>query len=85
MFFIDKLRVIEFSDISILLNHTASMKRYITKTSSIHGAGLFASEFLPKGTIWWRANTDEVIFVSKAQYDALRSLGWCTSVRTLDT
>lgn len=77
--------MLEFLDISIPVNHAASVNRYITQTSSIHGKGLFASELLSKGTIWWRTNTDEVIFVPKAQYDALRSLGWCTSVRTLDT
>ncbi len=50
------------------------MNRYIARKSPIHGTGLFATEFLPKGTIWWRANTDEVLFISKAQYDALRRL-----------
>lgn len=84
MFFIDELRMLEFSDISIPVNHAAPMNRYITQTSSIHGKGLFASEFLPKGTIWWRTNTDEVIFVSKAQYDALRSLGDGNSVVLAD-
>jgi len=50
------------------------MNRYHVKSSTTHGSGLFASEFLPKGTIWWRATPNELIFINKEQYDALRAL-----------
>lgn len=50
------------------------MNRYHVKSSTIQGLGLFASEFLPKGTIWWRATPNELIFIKKEQYEALRAL-----------
>ncbi len=82
MFFIDELRMLEFLDISIPVNHAASVNRYITQTSSIHGKGLFASEFLPKGTIWWRANTIQTYAYYVQSLDRLVYL--CTDARHLN-
>jgi hypothetical protein len=30
--------------------------------------GLYASEFLPKGTVWWRADLGELILVTQRKY-----------------
>ena len=43
------------------------------KTSDIHGLGLFAKKFIPKGTIWWYARPRDVLIITKAQFITLDS------------
>ena len=43
------------------------------KKSQIHGLGLFAKIFIPKGTIWWHARPQDVLIISKAQFLMLDS------------
>lgn len=38
------------------------------KPSKIHGLGLFAKKFIPKGTIWWHARPRDVLLISKEQF-----------------
>jgi SET domain-containing protein len=38
------------------------------KASQIHGLGLFAKIFIPKGTIWWHARPQDVLIISKIQF-----------------
>lgn len=38
------------------------------RPSKIHGLGLFAKKFIPKGTIWWHARPQDVLIVTKAQF-----------------
>ena len=38
------------------------------RPSKIHGLGLFAKEFIPKGTIWWHARPQDVLIITKAQF-----------------
>ncbi len=40
-------------------------------TSSIHGLGLFAKIFIPKGTIWWHARPQDVLIISKEQFQII--------------
>lgn len=44
---------------------------YTARRSSTHGMGVFATEFLARGTVWWRATLDDVISVSEHQYRLL--------------
>lgn len=44
---------------------------YTARRSSTHGLGVFATEFLPRGTVWWRNTLDDVISVSEHQYRLL--------------
>ena len=39
------------------------------KPSKIEGIGLFAKVFIPKGTIWWKASLDNVLLLSRDQYN----------------
>jgi SET domain-containing protein len=41
------------------------------RPSPIGGVGLFATRRIPKGTVWWAAGTDNVLNVSRRQYDQL--------------
>ena len=43
------------------------------KKSKIHGLGLFAKTFIPKGTIWWHARPQDVLIISKTQFLTLDS------------
>lgn len=43
------------------------------KPSDIHGLGLFAKKFIPKGTIWWHARPQDVLIITKAQFIILDS------------
>jgi SET domain-containing protein len=38
------------------------------RISKIHGLGLFAREFIPKGTIWWYARPQDVLIITKQQF-----------------
>jgi SET domain-containing protein len=38
------------------------------RPSKIHGLGLFAKKFIPKGTIWWHARPQDVLIITKAQF-----------------
>ncbi|MFX1419360.1 MAG: SET domain-containing protein [Promethearchaeota archaeon] len=38
------------------------------KPSEIHGLGLFAKKFIPKGTIWWHARQQDVLIITKRQF-----------------
>ena len=41
--------------------------------SKIHGLGLFAKRFIPKGTIWWYARPQDVIIITKEQFLTLNA------------
>ena len=43
------------------------------KPSKIHGLGLFAKKFIPKGTIWWFARPQDVLIIFKEQFITLTS------------
>jgi len=43
------------------------------KPSNIHGLGLFAKKFIPKGTIWWHARPQDVLIITKDQFLILDS------------
>lgn len=43
-------------------------------TSKIHGTGLFADEFIPKGTITWQYNPQFDISISTNDMDSLNSV-----------
>ncbi|MFX1310587.1 MAG: SET domain-containing protein [Promethearchaeota archaeon] len=43
------------------------------KLSSIHGLGLFAKKLIPKGTTWWHARPQDVLIISKHQFQTLES------------
>jgi hypothetical protein len=43
------------------------------KSSDIHGLGLFAKKFIPKGTIWWHARPQDVLIIRKEQFLILES------------
>ena len=43
------------------------------KSSKIHGLGLFAKKFIPKGTVWWHARKDDILIISKEQFNVLDS------------
>lgn len=38
------------------------------RPSIIHGFGLFAKRFIPKGTIWWNARPHDILIISKKQF-----------------
>lgn len=35
------------------------------------GLGLFATRFIPRNTVWWRATADNVLRLSRRQYEVL--------------
>lgn len=39
--------------------------------SPLSGFGLFAREFIPRGTRWWHARVEDVLTISRAQYETL--------------
>lgn len=41
------------------------------RPSPIHGLGLFARQFIPAGTTWWRANLDNVLLLNQLQLETL--------------
>lgn len=41
------------------------------KPSAIHGFGLYAKIFIPKGTIWWHARPQDVLIISKKQFQII--------------
>jgi SET domain-containing protein len=43
------------------------------KQSEIHGFGLFAKVLIPKGTVWWHARSQDVLIVTKHQFEVLDS------------
>jgi hypothetical protein len=43
------------------------------KSSTIHGLGLFAQKFIPKGTVWWHARERDVLIITKEQFLTLDS------------
>ncbi|MFX0039370.1 MAG: SET domain-containing protein [Promethearchaeota archaeon] len=53
------------------------------KPSEIHGLGLFAKKFIPKGTIWWYARPQDVLIISKEQFFTLTSSHKTNSMRDL--
>ena len=46
------------------------------KPSNVHCLGLFAKIFIPKGTIWWHARPQDVLIISKKQFEII-----CTSYK----
>ena len=38
------------------------------KPSEIHGLGLFAKKFIPKGMIWWHARPQDVLVITMDQF-----------------
>ena len=43
------------------------------RESTIHGLGLFAKILIPKGTVWWHARAQDVLIVTKQQFEVLDS------------
>jgi SET domain-containing protein len=43
------------------------------KQSEIHGSGLYAKVLIPKGTVWWHARSQDVLIVTKQQFEVLDS------------
>jgi SET domain-containing protein len=41
------------------------------RKSHIHGLGLFAKVAIPKGTVWWHGRREEVLLLSKGQWQTL--------------
>ena len=41
------------------------------KNSPIHGIGLFAEEFIPKGTLVWKLNKKFDLIYTKKQFNSL--------------
>ena len=41
--------------------------------SKIHGVGLFAKKFIPKGTVWWHAREKDLMIITKEQFLTLDS------------
>lgn len=41
------------------------------RKSHIHGLGLFATQAIPKGTAWWHGRREDVLMISRAQYETL--------------
>ena len=41
--------------------------------SPIHGLGLFAKVKIPKGTIWWHARPQDVLIITKTQFQTIES------------
>jgi hypothetical protein len=53
--------------------------------SGIHGLGVFAKVFIPKGTIWWHPEPKDVLLVTRNQYAAFtKSVQNPMSARMLD-
>lgn len=64
------------NDIEILYNNSPinPIEEYAeVKSSDIHGLGLFAKKFIPKGTIWWHARPQDVLVITKDQFLILDS------------
>jgi len=40
----------------------------IVGQSKIHGLGLLAKKFIPKGTVWWYAREEDVMIITKEQF-----------------
>ncbi|MFX1320504.1 MAG: SET domain-containing protein [Promethearchaeota archaeon] len=38
------------------------------RPSKIHGTGLYAKRFIPKGTKWWHARPQDVLIITKDQF-----------------
>ncbi len=51
------------------------------RASSSHGYGLFANEFIPKGTVWWRATESNVLLINHDQYRTLAGSTLAESVQ----
>ena len=43
------------------------------RLSEIHGFGLFAKIFIPKGTVWWYDREEDVLIITKNQFLTLDS------------
>ena len=43
------------------------------RLSKIHGLGLFAKKFMPKGMVWWYAREKDVMIITKDQFLTLDS------------
>ncbi len=41
------------------------------RLSPLHGYGVFATSFIPKGAIWWRASRDQVLLINETQWRTL--------------
>ncbi len=41
------------------------------RKSKIHGFGLFAKQKIPKGTVWWHARPQDVVIISKNQFETI--------------
>jgi SET domain-containing protein len=56
------------------------------KTSNIHGLGLFAKKKISKGTIWWYARPQDVLIITKEQFQKLDSSKKTSSMKVfMDT
>lgn len=47
------------------------MPLYYAAKSNTDGMGLFAKEFIPKGTIWWRGSRNDFISITQHNYELL--------------
>jgi SET domain-containing protein len=55
------------------------------KPSKIHGLGLYAKKFMPKGTVWWHAREKDVLIVTKDQFQTLDSSAKSSSMENYIT
>jgi SET domain-containing protein len=65
---------VENSEINYNLTSINPIDEYAeVRQSKIHGLGLFAKRFIPKGTVWWHARPQDVLLVSKWQFIILEN------------
>jgi SET domain-containing protein len=48
------------------------MTPWHVKASPVHGLGVFARKFIPQGAIWWSGKREEIIEITRRQYEVLR-------------
>ncbi|MFX1476510.1 MAG: SET domain-containing protein [Promethearchaeota archaeon] len=59
----------KYNEIKYNLKSNNPIEEYTeVRPSKIHGLGLFAKKLIPKGTVWWHARPQDVIFITKEQF-----------------
>jgi SET domain-containing protein len=47
------------------------MTPWHVKASPVHGLGVFARKFIPRGAIWWAGKREDLIEINRRQYEVL--------------
>lgn len=69
-------------NISYNQNKSNPIEEYaLVKPSEIHGLGLFAKKFIPKGVVWWHARPQDVLIISKHQFLTLDNSFESTNIK----